>query len=173
MALRLEDKKAIVAEVNAQASSALSAAVADYRGLSVNQMSDLRKQARETGVYLKVVRNNLARIAVKGTEFECMSDAFVGPLVLAFSKEEPGAAAKLFKNFTKTNQTLEVKSLAISGQLFGAEKLEEMSKLPGRLEALSMLASVMQAPVSKFVRTLNEIPSQAVRVFAAVGDAKN
>ncbi|WP_116963560.1 50S ribosomal protein L10 [Fastidiosibacter lacustris] len=172
MALKLEDKKAIVAEVAEQASLALSAAVADYRGLTVNQMSDLRKQARESGVYLKVVRNNLARIAIKGTEFECMSNALVGPLVLAFSKEEPGAAAKLFKNFMKNNKTFEVKNLAMGGELFGANKLEEMSKLPSRNDALALLCNVLQAPVTKFVRTLNEIPAQAVRVFAAVGDAK-
>lgn len=172
MALKLEDKKAIVAEVAEQASLALSAAVADYRGLTVNQMSDLRKQARESGVYLKVVRNNLARIAIKGTEFECMSDALVGPLVLAFSKEEPGAAAKLFKGFMKDNKAFKVKNLAMSGKLFGADKLEEMSKLPSRNDALATLCNVLQAPVAKFVRTLNEIPARAVRVFAAVGDAK-
>jgi len=172
MALKLEDKKAIVAEVAEQASLALSAAVADYRGLTVNQMSDLRKQARESGVYLKVVRNNLARIAMKGTEFECMSDALVGPLVLAFSKEEPGAAAKLFKGFMKDNKAFKVKNLAMSGKLFGADKLEEMSKLPSRNDALATLCNVLQAPVAKFVRTLNEIPARAVRVFAAVGDAK-
>lgn len=172
MALKLEDKKAIVAEVAEQASSALSAAMADYRGLTVNQMSDLRKQARESGVYLKVVRNNLAKIAVKSTEFECMHDAFVGPLVLAFAKEEPGAAAKLFKNFVKDNKAFEVKNLAMGGELFGADKLEEMAKLPSRDDALSLLCSVLQAPITKFVRTANEIPAQAVRVFAAVGDAK-
>ncbi len=172
MALKLEDKKAIVAEVAEQASSALSAAVADYRGLTVNQMSELRKQARETGVYLKVVRNNLAKIAVKGTEFECMTGAFVGPLVLAFSKEEPGASAKLFKNFMKDNKDFEVKNLAMSGELFGADKLDEMSKLPSRQDALGLLCNVLNAPVTKFVRTLNEVPAQAVRVFAAVGEAK-
>ena len=172
MALKLEDKKAIVAEVAEQASLALSAAVADYRGLTVNQMSDLRKQARESGVYLKVVRNNLARIAFKGTEFECMNDALVGPLVLAFSKEEPGAAAKLFQGFMKDHKAFEVKNLAMGGELFGADKLEEMSKLPSRNDALALLCNVLLAPVTKFVRTANEIPAQAVRVFAAVGDAK-
>ena len=172
MALKLKDKKAIVAEVAEQASLALSVVVADYRGLTVNQMSNLRKQARVSGVYLKVIRNNLARIAIKGTEFECIKDVLVGPLVLAFSKEEPGAAAKLFKNFMKDHKAFEVKNLAISGVLFGADKLEEMSKLPSRNDALALLCNLLQAPVSKFVRTLNEIPVQAVRVFTAVGDAK-
>ena len=101
MALRIEDKKAIVAEVAENVSSALSAAVADYRGLTVNEMTSLRKQARETGVYLRVVRNNLARLAIKGSEFECLGDALKGPLVLALSKDEPGAAAKLFQSFQK------------------------------------------------------------------------
>jgi large subunit ribosomal protein L10 len=172
MALRLEDKKAIVAEVAEQASSALSAAVAEYRGLTANQLADLRKQSREAGVYLRVVRNNLARLAVKGTDYECMSDVFVGPLILAFSKEEPGAAAKVFKEFMKTNKSFEVKHLAMSGEVFGADKLEEFSKMPSRDEALALLCNVMLAPVTKFVRTLNEIPAQAVRVFAAVGEAK-
>lgn len=172
MALRLEDKKAIVVEVAEQASSALSAAVAEYRGLTANQLADLRKQSREAGVYLRVVRNNLARLAVKGTDYECMSDVFVGPLILAFSKEEPGAAAKVFKEFMKTNKSFEVKHLAMSGEVFGADKLEEFSKMPSRDEALALLCNVMLAPVTKFVRTLNEIPAQAVRVFAAVGEAK-
>lgn len=172
MALKLEDKKAIVAEVAEQASSALSAAVADYRGLTVNQMSELRKQARETGVYLKVVRNNLAKIAVKGTDFECMTGAFIGPLVLAFSKEELGASAKLFKKFMKDNKDFGVKNLAMSGELFGADKLEEMSKLPSRQDSLGLLCNVLNAPITKFVCTLNEVPAQAVRVFAAVGEAK-
>ncbi|QIW10822.1 50S ribosomal protein L10 [Francisella sp. LA112445] len=172
MALRIEDKKAIVAEVAENVSTALSAAVADYRGLTVNEMTSLRKQARESGVYLRVVRNNLARLAIKGTDFECLGDALKGPLVLALSKDEPGAAAKLFKNFQKDHSVFEVKNLAMSGELFGPEKLDDFAKLPSREEALATLLSVMQAPVTKFVRTLNEIPSQAVRVFAAVGDSK-
>lgn len=172
MALKLEDKKAIVAEVAQQASLALSAVVADYRGLTVNQMSSLRKQARDLGVYLKVVRNNLAKIAFTDTQFECMNDALSGPLILAFSKEELGAAAKLFKNFMKDNKTLKVKNLAIEGELFGADKLEEISKLPSKNEAISTLCSVLQAPVTKVVRTFNEIPAQTVRTFAAVGKAK-
>lgn len=172
MALRIEDKKAIVAEVAEQVSSALSAAVADYRGLTVNEMNSLRKLARESGVYLRVVRNNLARLAIKGTKLECLKDALKGPLVLALSIDGPGAAAKLFKNFQKDHNSLEVKNLAMSGELFGPEKLDDFARLPNREEALATLLNVMQAPVTKFVRTLNEIPSQTVRVFAAVGDSK-
>jgi len=172
MALRREDKKAIVADVAENVSTALSAAVADYRGLTVNEMTSLRKQARESGVYLRVVRNNLARLAIRGSSLECLGDILVGPLLLALSKDEPGAAAKLFKNFQKDHKAFEVKHLAMSGELFGPEKLEDFAKLPNRREALATLLSVMQAPVTKFVLTLNEIPTQAVRVFAAVGDGK-
>ena len=168
MALRLEDKKAIVAEVAEVASSALSAGAADYRGLSVGQMNDLRNRARESGVYLKVVRNTLARQAVKGTDFECMHDVFEGPLVLAFAREEPGAPAKLFKEFAKKNKALEVKHFAVSGQLYGADKIEDLARLPTREEALSTLLSVLTAPVSRFVRTLNEPVAQVARVFDAV-----
>lgn len=172
MALGFEDKKAIVTDVAEHVSSALSAAVADYRGLTVNEMTSLRNQARESGVYLRVVRNNLARLAIKGTDFECLSDALTGPLVLALSKDEPGAAAKLFKNFQKDHASFEVKNLAMSGELYGPEKLDDFAKLPTRDEALATLLNVMQAPITKFVRTLNEVPTQVVRVFAAAGDSK-
>jgi large subunit ribosomal protein L10 len=172
MALKLEDKKMIVAEVGDAASLALSAAVADYRGLTVGQMDALRSKARESGVYLRVVRNTLARRAVEGTDFECMQSAFVGPLVLAFANEEPGAVAKLFKDFAKECDKISVKHLSMGGELYGPEKLDEMSKLPNREQALSMLCNVMQAPITKLVRTCNEIPTQAVRVFAAVRDTK-
>ncbi len=172
MALRLEDKKAIVAELSEKASSALSAVTVDYRGLTVNQMSQLRQEAREAGVYLRVVQNNLARLAVKGTEFECMADTFTGPTLLAFSKEEPGAAAKLIKAFADANKSVEVKHLAMSGELYGAEKLEEMAKLPSRDEAIALAIYMMKAPVEQFVKTLNEVPAQFVRVLSAVGEAK-
>ena len=157
MALRIEDKKAIVAEVAEQVSSALSAAVADYRGLTVNEMTSLREEARKSGVYLRVVRNNLARLAVKGTEFECLGDALKGPLVLALSMESPGGSAKLFKNFSKDHKALEVKNLVMAGDLYGPEKLDDFAKIPTRDEAIAILMSVMQAPVTKLARTLNEV----------------
>ena len=172
MALKLEDKKSIVAEVSEVAKGALSAAVAEYRGMTSAQMTEFRAEARKSGVYLRVVRNTLAKRAIKGTHFECMTDALVGQLVLAFASEEPGAAAKLLKEYTKKTDKLVVKNLAMSGNLYGPEKLDDMAKLPNREQALSMLAGVLQAPVTKFVRTLNEIPSQAVRVIAAVRDQK-
>jgi len=172
VALNLEDKKAIVAEVNQAATGALSAVIADYRGLSVAQMTELRKQARAQGVYLKVVRNTLARIAVRGTEFECLHESLVGPTILALSVEDPGAAARLFKEYAKTNDKLEVKALAVGGIAYGAADIDRLASLPTREQALGMLAGVLQAPVTKLARTLNEMPSQIARALAAVKDQK-
>ena len=172
MPLNLEDKRAIVVSVNAAASEALSAVVADYRGLSVAEMTNLRLKARETGVYLKVDRNTLAKRAVAGTEYECLTDALVGPTVLAFSQEDPGAAARLIKDFAKDHDALEVKALAIGGVAYDAKDIDILAKLPTRDEAIAQLMSVMQAPVAKFVRTLNEVPGKFVRTMAAVKDKK-
>jgi large subunit ribosomal protein L10 len=170
--LNLEDKRAIVVSVNAAASEALSAVVADYRGLSVAEMTNLRLKARETGVYLKVVRNTLAKRAVAGTEYECLTDALVGPTVLAFSQDDPGAAARLIKDFAKDHDALEVKALAVGGVAYEAKDIDVLAKLPTRDEAIAQLMSVMQAPVAKFVRTLNEVPGKFVRTMAAVKDQK-
>lgn len=172
MALRLEDKKAIVAEVNDAASRALSAVIADYRGLSVAQMTTLRKAARENGVYVKVVRNTLARIAVRGTEFECLSDSLVGPLILAFSLDDPGAAARLLKGYAKDFDKLEVRGLAVGGVAYGANEIDRLASLPTRQQALGMLAGILQAPISKFARTLNEVPTKVARALSAVKDQK-
>ncbi len=161
MALRIEDKKAIVSEVAEQVSSALSAAVADFRGLTVNEMTSLRAEARKSGVYLRVVRNNLARLAIKGTDFECLDDALVGPLVLALSMESPGSSAKMFKNFQKDHKSFEVKNLVMEGELYGPEKLDDFAKIPTKDEALAILLNVMQAPVTKLARTLKEVAIQA------------
>ncbi|WP_330925862.1 50S ribosomal protein L10 [Candidatus Sororendozoicomonas aggregata] len=172
MALGLEDKKAIVAEVNEAAQGALSAVIADYRGLSVGQMTALRKQARDADVYLKVVRNTLARRAVDGTDFECLQESLVGPTVLAFSQEDPGAAARLIKDFSKENKELEVKALSISGQVMGAEQIDVLAKMPTLDQARAMLMSVMIAPVTKLARTLNEFPASVTRAVAAVAEEK-
>ncbi len=172
MALGLEDKKAIVAEVNEAAKSALSAVIADYRGLSVGQMTSLRKQARDGGVYLRVVRNTLARRAVDGTDFECLQKSLVGPTVLAFSQEDPGAAARLIKDFSKENKELEVKALSISGQVMGAEQIDVLARMPTLDQARAMLMSVMIAPVTKLARTLNEFPASVTRAMAAVAEEK-
>lgn len=172
MALNLEDKKAIVAEVNEAASGALSAVIADYRGLTVSEMTELRKQAREQNVYLRVVRNTLARRAVEGTEFECLVESLVGPTILAFSMEDPGAAARIIKEYAKGHDDLEVKALAVGGTLYGASEIDRLAKLPTREQALGQLAGLLQAPIAKFARTLNEVPSGFARVLAAVKDQK-
>lgn len=172
MALRLEDKKAIVAEVAEVATNALSVVAADYRGLPVTNMTKLRADARKAGVYMRVVRNTLARRALEGTEFECLKEILVGPLLLAFSQHEPGAAAKLLRDFMKTNEKLEVKALAIGGRLLDAEQLDAVAKLPNKEEAIATLMSVMKAPISKFVRTLAEPHAKLVRTIAAVRDQK-
>ena len=172
MALRLEEKQAIVAEVNEAAGAALSAVVSDYRGLTVSQMTALRVKARESGVYLKVIRNTLARRAVAGTDYECLNDAFVGPTLLAFSQEDPGAAARLLKDYAKEFDALEVKALSIGGQLLGPGDLDRVASLPTRDEAIALLMAVMQAPITKLARTMNEVPGKLVRTHAAVRDQK-
>lgn len=172
MALRLEDKKAIVAEVNEVAAGALSAVLADARGVDVGAMTGLRKSARENQVYLRVVRNTLAKRAVEGTEFECVQDVLVGPTIFGFSMEDPGAAARLFKDFAKENEAFEVKALAVGGELLDAGQLDRLATLPTRDQAISMLMSVMQAPITKLARTMNEVPGKLVRVVAAVRDQK-
>lgn len=172
MPLKLNDKKAIVAEVAEVAGNALSAVVAEYSGLTVAEMTKLRVEARNSGVYLRVVRNTLARLAVKGTDFECLQDSLVGPLVLAFSKGEPGSAARLVKNFAKENPKLVVKALAIEGKLLAAKDLDALASLPTREEALSMLLAVMKAPATKFVQTLAAPHTKLVRTLDAYRDKK-
>jgi large subunit ribosomal protein L10 len=172
VALKLEQKKQIVAEVNEAAGNALSAVVADYRGLTVEQMTDLRVKARADGVYLRVVRNTLAKRAVEGTEYECLDEALVGPSLVAFSQESPGAAAKLLKDFASNNEQLEVRALAIGGELLDASHLAAIAKLPTRDEALSTLMAVMQAPIIKLAQTFNEVPAKLVRTVAAIRDQK-
>ncbi len=172
MTLKLNDKKSIVAEVAEVAKVATSVVAANYSGLTVKQVTDLRHSARGMGVQMRVVRNTLARRAFEGTKFACMDSALVGPLVLAFSKDDPGAAARLFRDFAKKFEKLEVKALSIDGQLLPAKDLGRLANLPTRDEALSMLMSVMQAPITKFVRTLAEPHGKLVRTFAALRDQK-
>ncbi len=154
MALNLEGKKAVVEEVSKFAAKAHSAVAAEYRGLTVSELTEFRKTARETGVYVRVVKNTLAKRAVAGTEFECMGEALVGPLLIAFSMEDPGSAARLVSNFSKGHDKLVTKIVAIGGQSFGASELARLARLPTRDQGISMLMSVMKAPVEKLVRTL-------------------
>lgn len=172
MALRLEDKKALVAEVNEVASKAHSAVVAEYRGLSAGEMDMLRKNARDGGSYLRVVKNTLAKRALQGTDFECLNDTLVGPLVLGFSLDDPGAAARVIKSFSKDHDKLKVTAVSVGGQTLPAADLARLADLPTYEQALGMLMGVMQAPITKFVRTLAEPQAKLVRTIAAVRDAK-
>ena len=172
MAIRLEDKQQIVSEVNQAASSALSAVLADYRGVTVEDMTALRKNARANKVYLRVVRNTLLKRAVADTEFECIQGVLVGPTILAFSQEDPGAAARVLKDFAKENDDFEIKALSVGGQLMDASQIDVLAKLPTMDQARSMLMSVMLAPVTKLARTMNEVPSKVTRAVAAVRDQK-
>ena len=172
MALGLAAKKEIVAEVSEVASRALSVAVAEYRGMEVAELTDLRIKAREQGVYLKVIRNTLAKRALEGSKFEDMDSALTGPLIYGFSIEAPGGAARLFKDFGKTNDKLQVTALSIGNGLMGPEKLDAVASLPTRDEALAKLLATFKAPVGKFVQTINEVPTKFVRVLAAIKDEK-
>ena len=172
MAIRLEDKKQIVSEVNEAANSALSAVLADYRGVTVSDMTELRKNARANKVYLRVVRNTLLKKAVDNTEFECIKEVLFGPTILAFSLEDPGAAARVLKDFAKGNDKFEIKALSIGGKLLDASDIDVLASLPTYDQALSMLMSVMLAPVTKLARTFNEVPTKVTRAVAAVRDQK-
>ncbi len=138
----------------------------------MNRLTDLRVKARQGGVYVKVAKNTLVRRAVEGTDFECLSDVLTGPILLAFSMEDPGAAARLVKDYAKEHNLLVAKSVAIGGDIYDASELERLSKLPTYDQAISMLMGVMKAPVEKFVRTLAAPHTKLVRTVAAVRDAK-
>jgi large subunit ribosomal protein L10 len=172
VAIRLEDKQQIVAEVNEAAKSALSAVLADYHGTSVEKMTALRTTARDNKVYLRVVRNTLLKRAVEGTDYECLNEALVGPTILAFSQEDPGAAARVLKDFAKENDKFEVKALAVGGNMLPASQIDILAKLPTYDQAIATLMSVMLAPVTKLARTMNEVPSKVTRCVAAVRDQK-
>lgn len=172
MAIGLEDKKQIVSEVNQAATGALSAVLADYHGVDVGELTELRKTARENKVYLRVVRNTLLKRAVEGTEFECVKEVLVGPTLLALSEEDPGAAARVLKGFSKENDNFEIKALSIGGELLDASQIDILATLPTLDQARSILMSVMLAPMTKLARTVNEVPSKVTRAVAAVRDQK-
>jgi len=172
MALNLDGKKVLVSEVSAIAATAQSVVAAEYRGLTVGQMTDLRSRARAAGVYVRVVKNTLARKALAGTAFEVIGPTLKGPLVLAFSKDDPGAAARVIKAFAKDNDKLKATAIAMGGQLLSAKDLDRVASLPTREQALSMLLGVMKAPIQKLVGTLAATPSKLVRTVAAVRDQK-
>jgi large subunit ribosomal protein L10 len=172
MALNLEDKKALVAEVAEVAAKAHSVVAAEYRGLTVSQMTELRASARKQGVYMRVVKNTLARKALAGTTFESVGAKLKGPLVLAFSKDDPGAAARVVKDFAKGHEKLVATLVSLGGQVLPGAELERVASLPTREQALSMLLGVLKAPIAKLVRTLAEPPAKLARTVAAVRDQK-
>jgi len=172
MALNLEDKKALVAEVAEVAAKAQSVVAAEYRGLTVSQMTELRAKARKSGVYMRVVKNTLARKALAGTSFEAVGPKLKGPLVLAFSKDDPGAAARVVKDFAKANEKLVATLVSLGGQVLPPKDLEAVASLPTREQALSMLLGTIKAPSQKLVSTIAAVPSKLVRTLAAVRDQK-
>jgi large subunit ribosomal protein L10 len=172
MALRLEDKKTLVTEVNEIAQKAQSVVAAEYRGLSVAKLTELRAKARASRVYMRVVKNTLARRAVAGTPFECVGDKLKGPLILAFSQDDPGAAARLIKGFAKDHDKLVPTLVSLGGLVLSGKELDRVASLPTRAEALAQLLGVIKAPIEKFVRTLAEPHAKLVRTIAAVKDQK-
>lgn len=172
MALTLERKKAVVTEVAEVAKGALSAIAAEYRGLSVSEMTALRVNARNAGVYMRVVRNTLARRAFEGTDFACMNESLIGPLVLAFSRGEPGSAARVMRDFAKDNDKLVIKLVSFDGKLLVTSDVGRLADLPTRDQAISQLMSVMKAPIAKFVQTLAAPTAKLARTLAAVRDQK-
>ena len=172
MALNLEDKKALVAEVNAVAAKAHSVVAAQYRGLSVAQLTDLRAKARAQGVYMRVVKNTLARRAVAGTSFEPIGPSLKGPLMLAFSEEDPGAAARVVKAFAKDNDKLVATLVSLSGQVLSGKDLDRVASLPTREQAIAIFLGVLKAPIQKLAATLAEPQAKLVRTVAALRDQK-
>jgi large subunit ribosomal protein L10 len=172
MALNLAQKEEVVAELAEVAKGALSLVAAEYVGLTVGQLTDLRKKARANGVFVKVAKNTLVARAVEGTEYQCVADALSGPLLYAFSKEDPGAAGRLVKEFVKANEKLKPRLVAIGGKKYPASHVDVLASLPTREQALSMLLSVMVQPATMLVRVLSEPASQVARVTRRVAESK-
>ena len=167
MALKLEDKKTFVKEISEVARKSISAIAAEYRGLSVAEMTTLRREARNVGVYLRVVKNTLARRALEGTEFECMKDTLEGPILLAFSEDDPGAAARVIKDFSKEHDALKAISLSTNGKLLPATDLLRLADLPSLSQAQAMFLRVLIGPLTKVVYVLTEPPALIVRAMSA------
>ena len=172
MALKFETKKTMIAEMNEVASKSISALMADYRGLTVTEITDLRDKAREQGVYVKVMRNTLVKRALKDTDFECLHDTIKGPAMMMFSSEDPGAPARIVRAFIKKHEALEVKALSLGSEVLPASQLSALADLPTREQALANLAATLMAPVGKLASTLSETYAQVVRVTHAVAEKK-
>ena len=172
MSLNLEQKQALVTEVHEIARTAQSVVAAEYRGLTVTQITSLRAQARKSGVYMRVVKNTLARKAVAGTSFECIGPQLKGPLILAFSKDDPGAAARVVKAFAKDHAKLVATLVSLGGQVLPPKSIDQVASLPTRPQALGMLLGVMQAPITRLLRTLAQPQAQLLRTVAALKEQK-
>lgn len=171
MGLNIDEKKAVVAEVSVEIAKAQGIFVAEYRGLGVGSMTELRAKARKSGVYLRVLKNTLARRAVAGTPFEKLAEQMVGPLVYGISSD-PVATAKVLNEFAKANEKLVIKAGAMPNAVITAKEVKALASMPSREQLIAQLLATMQAPVVQFVRTLNEVPSRLVRTLAAIRDQR-
>jgi large subunit ribosomal protein L10 len=172
MALKLEDKRAVVAEVSEVARNALSVVIANYQGISAVDMVRMRSEARKSGVYLRVIKNTLARRALADSPFACAQPALEGSTLLAFSHEDPGAAARLISKFAKENEKLVVKDVAVEGKLLGAKGIDKLAKMPTYAQAIAILMGTLQAPITQLTRTIAEPTAKLVRTVAAIAESK-
>jgi large subunit ribosomal protein L10 len=172
MALNLEQKKVVVAELANVAAKAHSLVAAEYAGLTVEQLTSLRKKARDSKVFVKVAKNTLVSRAVEGTDYACVKDALVGPMLYAFSEEDPGAAGRLIKEFSKANDKLVAKVVAIGGQMYPGSHVERLASLPTRDQALSILAGLMLQPATMLARVMAEPASKMARVLNQIAEQK-
>ena len=173
MPLNLAEKQEIVAATNSELANSSSVIVADFRGMTVSELTAIRKQARSSGVKLRVIRNNLVRRALEGTPHECIQEVLTGPSIIAFSEGDPGAGARLLKEVQDEIGNLEIKGISLGGRLIEAEDLATVAALPTKEEAIARLMSVLKAPVSKLTQVLNAVPSKLVRTLVAVKDQKS
>tara|TARA_Y100000758_G_scaffold272147_1_gene214944 strand:+ start:440 stop:1033 length:594 start_codon:yes stop_codon:yes gene_type:complete len=172
VALAREDKERIVQEVKEVSASASSLVISDARGLKVSELTEIRRQGTKSGIHIQVIKNSLAKLAFEGTDFGCSNEVLTGPSLFAFSYAEPGAAAKMLKTYAKNFEALEIKALVVEGQLLDGSQIDVLASLPSRDEALTLIASVLQAPIGKFATLLNEVPGKLARVLGAVRDNK-
>ena len=173
MALTLEEKKEIVVDVNQLAKDSSSLVIADVRGLKVSEANELRSEGYKANVSFRVVKNTLVRLSLKGTSYEDIDDDYItGPTMLAFSYEEPGAAAKILKSFAKKNENLNIKGLSIDGKHFNGSEINKLATLPTFIEAISKFAGLLKAPLGKIASLMNEVPSKFARTVTAVKEQK-
>ncbi len=171
MSLSLDQKKTVISEATEAIASARAGVLAEYRGFNVQQLTSLRAEARNAGVWIKVVKNNLARLAVRDSDFECLAEHFTGPVIFSAS-EDPVAVARVMAAFAKDNENFRITVGAMNGNLMDQAMILRLSTLPGRDELIAKLMGAIRAPVQKFVSTLNEVPGKAVRTLSAIAEAK-